>query len=124
MGDKEGRISEKNRRWSLNFDADRLDRMNALHYAVRFAANAESCRERDLSVEAPRDTSLLRYADEPLAFDLTAQQREILHQAARFARRELYPLAERMDAEEYWPEEAFPRIGEAGFFGVMVPEIY
>jgi isovaleryl-CoA dehydrogenase len=77
-----------------------------------------------LSVEAPRDSSLLRNADTTLAFDLTADQREILHQADRFGRRELYSLAERMDAEEYWPPDAFPRIGEAGFFGVTVPEIY
>jgi isovaleryl-CoA dehydrogenase len=77
-----------------------------------------------LSVEAPRDSSLLRNADDSLAFDLTADQREILDQADRFGRRELYPLAERMDAEEYWPADAFPRIGEAGFFGVTVPETY
>ena len=77
-----------------------------------------------MSVEAPRESSLLRNADESLAFDLTAEQREILDQADRFGRRELYPLAERMDAEEYWPEDAFPKIGEAGFFGVTVPESY
>ena len=29
-----------------------------------------------------------------------------------------------MDAEEYWPADAFPRIGEAGFFGITVPELY
>jgi len=77
-----------------------------------------------LSVEAPPVSSLLRNADDSLAFDLTADQREILDQADRFGRRELYPLAERMDAEEYWPEDAFPKIGEAGFFGVTVPESY
>ncbi len=77
-----------------------------------------------MSVEAPQDSSLLRNADESLAFDLTADQREILNQADRFGRQELYPLAPRMDAEEYWPEQAFPRIGEAGYFGVTVPEIY
>jgi isovaleryl-CoA dehydrogenase len=27
-----------------------------------------------------------------------------------------------MDAEERWPEEAFPKIAEAGFFGITVPE--
>ncbi|MEQ8442681.1 MAG: acyl-CoA dehydrogenase family protein [Alphaproteobacteria bacterium] len=58
------------------------------------------------------------------SFDLDATQREILDQADRFARNELYPLSERMDAEEWWPEDAFPKIGENGFFGVTVPEEY
>lgn len=57
-------------------------------------------------------------------FDLDATQREILDQADRFARNELYPLSERMDAEEWWPEDAFPKIGDNGFFGVTVPEEY
>ncbi len=57
-------------------------------------------------------------------FDLGADQREILEQADRFARAELYPLAQRMDDEEWWPEEAFPKIGDAGFFGITVPEDY
>ena len=35
---------------------------------------------------------------------------------------ELYPLATRMDEEEWWPEDIFQKIGEAGFLGVMVPE--
>jgi len=57
-------------------------------------------------------------------FDLSADQRQILDQADRFARQELYPLAERMDAEEWWPEEAFAKIAAAGFFGITIPEEY
>jgi isovaleryl-CoA dehydrogenase len=56
------------------------------------------------------------------SFDLTPDQQAILDQADRFARNELYPLAERMDDEEWWPEEAWPRIADAGFFGITVPE--
>ncbi|MEQ8898699.1 MAG: acyl-CoA dehydrogenase family protein [Roseovarius sp.] len=62
--------------------------------------------------------------DPGLRFDLDETQREILDQADRFARKELYPLAPRMDEEEWWPEEAFPKMGEAGYFGVTVPEEY
>ena len=58
------------------------------------------------------------------AFDLTEEQRAILEQADRFGRNELYPLSERMDADEWWPDEAFGKIGEAGFFGITVPEEY
>ncbi|SMF04585.1 isovaleryl-CoA dehydrogenase [Tistlia consotensis] len=57
-------------------------------------------------------------------FELSDEQQEILDQADRFARNELHPLAERMDAEEWWPDEAFPKIGEAGLFGITVPEAY
>ncbi|UVC08845.1 acyl-CoA dehydrogenase family protein [Rhizobium sp. TH2] len=58
------------------------------------------------------------------AFDLTPDQQEILDQADKFAHGELYPLSERMDNEEWWPEHAFPKIGDAGYFGVTVPEEY
>jgi isovaleryl-CoA dehydrogenase len=58
------------------------------------------------------------------AFDLGVDQQEILDQADRFARNELYGLAERMDAEEWWPDSAFPKIGDAGMFGITVPDTY
>src|SRR3984893_1797429 len=58
------------------------------------------------------------------AFDLGDDQRVILDQADRFARNELYGLAERMDADEWWPEDAFPKIGQHGLFGVTIPEEY
>ena len=59
-----------------------------------------------------------------LAFDFDDEQRTILDQADRFARNELYALSERMDAEEWWPEDAFPKIGDNGLFGVTIPEEY
>lgn len=62
--------------------------------------------------------------NQPRAFDLNEEQRVVLDQADRFARNELYPLSERMDAEEWWPEDAFAKIGENGFFGVTIPEEY
>jgi isovaleryl-CoA dehydrogenase len=58
------------------------------------------------------------------AFDLDDDQRVILDQADRFARNELYGLSERMDADEWWPEDAFPKIGQNGLFGVTIPEEY
>src|SRR2546429_3089394 len=57
-------------------------------------------------------------------FGLDEEQRAILDQADRFARKELYPLCERMDRDEWWPEAAFPKIGDNGFFGVTIPEEY
>ena len=63
---------------------------------------------------APRDPN----------FDLTDDQQAILDQVDRFSKAELYGLAPRMDAEEWWPEDVFPKIGAAGFLGVTVPEEY
>ncbi|SCK09979.1 isovaleryl-CoA dehydrogenase [Variovorax sp. HW608] len=47
---------------------------------------------------------------------------EVLAQADRFARAELYPLAQRMDDEEWWPADVFARIGANGYFGITAPE--
>lgn len=55
---------------------------------------------------------------------LSDDEQQILDQADHFAQRELYPLAPRMDAEEWWPPEAFALIGRTGYFGVPVPDTY
>ncbi len=55
---------------------------------------------------------------------LSDDEAEILHQANRFAEKELYPLAQRMDDEEWWPDEAFPKIGANGYFGVTADPAY
>lgn len=55
---------------------------------------------------------------------LSNDEQEVLDTADRFARRELYPLAPRMDADEWWPPEAFAKIGATGYFGIPVPEDY
>jgi isovaleryl-CoA dehydrogenase len=57
-------------------------------------------------------------------FDLDADRLMILDQADRFGRAELYDLSARMDNEEWWPAEAFRKMGENGLFGVTVPEAY
>ena len=62
--------------------------------------------------------------ERPNLFDLDDDCRMILDSADKFARNELYPLAERMDNEEWWPEDAFARIGENGLFGISIPEEY
>jgi isovaleryl-CoA dehydrogenase len=57
-------------------------------------------------------------------FDLDSDQQSILDQANKFSFNELYPLAEKMDNEEWWPDEAFPKLGETGYLGITVPEQY
>ena len=58
------------------------------------------------------------------AFDLTEEQRETLDAADDYARHELYPLAPRMDNQEWWPADAFPKLGMNGYLGVTVPQEY
>ncbi len=57
-------------------------------------------------------------------FKLTPDQQTILDEADKFSRNELYPLAARMDNEEWWPEDVFEKIGAQGYFGITVPEEY
>ena len=55
-------------------------------------------------------------------FDLTAEQAAFLERADTFAREELYPLAQRMDDEDWFPDGVYQRMGEAGFLGITVPK--
>ncbi|MDR3419306.1 MAG: acyl-CoA dehydrogenase family protein [Nevskia sp.] len=55
---------------------------------------------------------------------LSNDEQNVLDQADRFAQKELYPLAQRMDDEEWWPEDVFPLIGSTGYFGITAPETY
>src|SRR6202167_4246034 len=58
------------------------------------------------------------------AFDLRPEQLEVLDAADRYARQELYPLARRMDDEEWGPAEAVARLGQGGYLGVTLPPAY
>jgi isovaleryl-CoA dehydrogenase len=55
---------------------------------------------------------------------LNEDQQEIFAQVNRFARRELHPLQERMDNEEWWPEHVFPEFGRHGYLGVTAPTAF
>ena len=55
-------------------------------------------------------------------FDLTGEQVQTLELADTWARRELYPIAARMDLEEWWPPGLMAKIGEAGYCGITAPE--
>jgi isovaleryl-CoA dehydrogenase len=56
--------------------------------------------------------------------ELTSEEQQILDETDRFARGELYPLAPRMDRDEWWPDDLFARLGAAGYLGIAVPEAY
>jgi len=54
-------------------------------------------------------------------YALTDDQRAILDHVERVAREVLHPLQEKMDAEEYWPEDLFAKMGELGLLGITAP---
>ncbi len=54
-------------------------------------------------------------------FSLSEDQQAILEAADQYCREELYPLAKRMDDEEWWPDEAFRALGKQGYLGITVP---
>ncbi len=57
-------------------------------------------------------------------FELTSEQTMIRDMVADFARKELWPLAERMDEEEWFPEDIFQRLGALGILSIPIPEEY
>jgi isovaleryl-CoA dehydrogenase len=56
--------------------------------------------------------------------ELSVDERQMLEETERFACGQLYPLAARMDTEEWWPDDLFPQLGAAGYLGITVPEAY
>ncbi|MBP7063863.1 acyl-CoA dehydrogenase family protein [Ferrovibrio sp.] len=57
-------------------------------------------------------------------FSLSPEQNAVLDAADRYAKAELYPLSTRMDNEEWWPSDAFAKLGKAGYFGITVDPDY
>lgn len=58
------------------------------------------------------------------AFRLSPDQQIMLDEADKFCRKELYPLAARMDDEEWWPEDVMQKIAAQGYCGITVAEEY
>ncbi len=53
-------------------------------------------------------------------YDFDSDYQAIYDMAFRYAREELYPLCERMDTEDWFPEEAFRALAEQGLLGTTV----
>lgn len=83
--------------------------------SVHYVGQQLQCTREEVALDAGRN-------EKPNLFDFDADHQMILDNADRFARNELYGLSERMDNEEWWPDDAFPKIGENGLFGITIPE--
>ncbi len=53
--------------------------------------------------------------------ELSDEERELKEATRRFVRKEVLPVADRMDREDYFPRDVFRHLGEQGFLGVTVP---
>jgi isovaleryl-CoA dehydrogenase len=86
--------------------------MNVIHFSV----NPQQTR---MSMADPDGNN------SPLpSFGLGPEHSEVLDTASAFARDTFYPLAPRMDDEEWWPEETMPALARMGFLGITVPADY
>jgi isovaleryl-CoA dehydrogenase len=57
-------------------------------------------------------------------FALVPEQQEVLDTVSAFARETFWPLQQRMDDEEWWPESVMPALAGMGLLGVTVsPEL-
>ena len=57
-------------------------------------------------------------------FEYNEEERLVQNMARDFADKEVAPLAKKIDAEHYFPEELIPKLAASGFLGVNVPEQY
>src|SRR5436309_15839567 len=55
---------------------------------------------------------------------LTEEQRSIQSVAREFARQELAPFTAEWDRDAYFEPSLIPKLGDLGFFGMMIPEEY
>jgi isovaleryl-CoA dehydrogenase len=53
--------------------------------------------------------------------DLSPDETELQSTVRRFVRKEISPVADRMDREDYFPRDVFARLGEQGFLGPTIP---
>ena len=54
-------------------------------------------------------------------FELSGEERDLQEAAHRFTRKEVAPVAERMDREDHFPRNVFAKLGEQGFLGITAP---
>jgi len=58
------------------------------------------------------------------SFSLSPEQEQLFDMADAFGRNELFPLAQRMDDEEWFPDGIFKTLGNAGLLGATIEEQY
>jgi len=57
-------------------------------------------------------------------FDLTEEQLQIKYSVREFAEAEIGPHVMEWDEAQHFPKELWPKLGELGLLGVIIPEEY
>lgn len=57
-------------------------------------------------------------------FTLTDEQKMMKDTVHDFAEREIWPIAEKIDIEDWFPPDLFKKMGELGFLAIPIPEEY
>ena len=57
-------------------------------------------------------------------FTLTPEEQDLQAAVRAVTRKEVRPVVERMDREDFWPADVFRHLGEMGFLGVTAPEAH
>lgn len=52
---------------------------------------------------------------------LSGEEQDLQETARRFVRKEIVPVADRMDREDHFPKDVFRHLGEQGFLGITIP---
>lgn len=60
----------------------------------------------------------------PAKFGFTEDHQAVYDMIWRYSKEELHPLLDRMDAEDWFPEEKLRSLHEVGLLGVTIPEVY
>ncbi|MDE1820302.1 MAG: acyl-CoA dehydrogenase family protein [Euryarchaeota archaeon] len=58
---------------------------------------------------------------ETVQLSLSEEERSLQESVRSFVRKELAPVADKMDREDFWPIDVFRRMGAQGYLGVTVP---
>src|SRR6266568_236532 len=93
--------------------------LNSVHLTMSMRGGSQCCLQRGRAAMAERASNSAERPEQ--RFGLSPEQREILDLSSRFAQKELYPLQQRMDDEEWWPPHVMPALGRMGFLGVTIP---
>ncbi|EQD77565.1 acyl-CoA dehydrogenase domain-containing protein, partial [mine drainage metagenome] len=56
-----------------------------------------------------------------MELSLSSDEEALVGSLRTFVQREVAPVAERMDREDFWPEQLFHRLGDQGFLGITAP---
>jgi len=59
-----------------------------------------------------------------LNFNLTEQQKLFQKTIRQFCEKEIQPLADKIDKEEFFPEQLYKKMGQMGLLGMTVPQDY